>query len=263
MNAAERLALGLVAAERTRRANVAGAEVFEVDGLVLALANLPDPALSSVVVRRRPHEAHAALSTAEAEFDRRGMRFGIDLQAGRHPGLDEAIRSIGLTRMIERPGMVADPRALPHVPFPSGVEMLPVESPDDAEALVQVGVLAFGDDLTVGRAFYGAAALGSPHSKAFVARRGDDPIGISACYRHGRTIGVMGVGVVPGARRRGVGAALTVHAARWYRDADLVWLHPSDEARSLYERLGFYTAADWEVWARSPIRAGAAVGERP
>jgi GNAT superfamily N-acetyltransferase len=263
VDAAERLALGLVAAERSRRANVAGAEVFEIDGLVLALANLPDPALSSVVVRRRPHEAHAALSAAEAEFDRRDMRFGIDLQAGRHPGLDEAVRSIGLTCIIERPGMVADPRSLPDAPVPEGVGILPVEGPDDAEAFVQVGVLAFGDDLAVGRAFYGAAALGSPDSRALVVRRGDDPIGISACYRHGRTTGVMGVGVVPGARRCGVGAALTVRAARWYRDADLAWLHPIDEARSLYERLGFRAVADWEVWARDPIRPGAGAGERP
>ena len=101
---AERLALGLVAAERARRANVTGAEVLEIDGLVLALANLPDPALSSVVVEALPRDAVAALAAAEAEFARRGLQFGIDLQVGRHPEVDAAVRSMGLTCIIQAAG---------------------------------------------------------------------------------------------------------------------------------------------------------------
>ena len=40
----ERIALGFAEAERQRRANVPGAEVLEIDGLLLAFANVPDPA---------------------------------------------------------------------------------------------------------------------------------------------------------------------------------------------------------------------------
>ena len=258
MDRAERVASGLVAAERARRAQVVGAEVLEIDGLVLALANLPDPALSSVIVEREPGDARAALAGAEAEFDRRGLQFGIDLQVGRHPGVDHAVRAMGLTRIIERPGMVIDPRTLPDTPAPDGFDIRPVGGPDDAEALVQVGVAAFGDDPEVGRAFYGAGAVGLPQLRAFVAWRAGDPVGISAAHRDGPTTGVMGVGVHPSARGHGLGSAITVRAARAFPGCDLAWLHPSDEARSMYERLGFERVADWEVWAREATQVDAA-----
>ena len=241
---AERLALGLVAAERARRANVTGAEVLEIDGLVLALANLPDPALSSVVVEALPRDAVAALVAAEAEFARRGLQFGIDLQVGRHPEVDAAVRSMGLTCIIQRPGLVIDPVALPEVRVPDGS--------DDAEALVQVGVLAFGDDPDTGRAFYGAGAVGAPDAQMFVGWQGAEPVAIAAGYRDGPTTGVMGVGVVPAARGRGIGSAMTVWAGRAFTGADLAWLHPSDEARSMYARLGFQQVSEWEVWVREP-----------
>jgi ribosomal protein S18 acetylase RimI-like enzyme len=256
VDAAERLALGLVAAERARRANVEGAEVLDVDGLVLALANLPDPSLSSVVVLREPRDAESALRAAEAEFSSRGLQLGVDLQAGRHPGVDEAVRSMGLTRIIERPGMVIDPRELPPSRSPQGVEIRPVEGPHDVEALVQVGVLAFGDDADVGRAFYGAGAAGLPDARMFVAWQGAEAVGISAAYLDDRTVGVMGVGVVPRVRRRGIGSAMTVEAARAFPDCDLAWLHPSDQARSMYERLRFERVSEWEVWVRRPGPAG-------
>jgi GNAT superfamily N-acetyltransferase len=231
---------------------VVGAEVLEIDGLVLALANLPDPALSSVVVETEPADARGALAAAENEFTRRGLQFGIDMQVGRHPRVDEAVREMGLTRIIERPGMVADPWALPDVPPPEGCGIREVAGPDDVEALVQVGVAAFGDDPEVGRAFYRAGALGRPEVRAFVAWRGVDVVGIASAYRDGATTGVMGVGVHPSARGLGLGSAITVWAARAFPGGDLAWLHPSDEARSMYARLGFERVADWEVWTRDP-----------
>ena len=55
----------------------AGAEMLEVDGLVLAISNLPDPALSSVVVEARPSGSGGGSAAAEAEFARRGLQFGM------------------------------------------------------------------------------------------------------------------------------------------------------------------------------------------
>ena len=251
MDVAERVALGVVAAERARRRNVVGAEVLEIDGLVLAIANLPDPALSSVVVERAPVDPAAALAAAETEFARRGLQFGIDLQAGRHAEVDAAVRSMGLSRIVQRPGLVTSPSSLPDAASPADVEVREVDGSADAEALVDVGVVAFGDDPAVGRAFYGAGARGLVDARMFVAWRGTEPVGIAAAYRHGATVGVMGVGVVPEARRRGLGSALTVRAARAFSGADLVWLHPTDEARSMYRSLGFRRVADWEVWVRA------------
>jgi predicted GNAT family acetyltransferase len=117
---------------------------------------------------------------------------------------------------------------------------------------VQVGVLAFGDDPEVGRAFHGPTALAEPDDVcSLVAWHGDEAVGIASAYRDDSTTGVMGVGVISGARRRGLGTALTVRATRAFPGNDLAWLHPSEGARSMYERLGFRRVSDWEVWVRA------------
>jgi ribosomal protein S18 acetylase RimI-like enzyme len=247
---AERLALGLVDAERKRRSRMPGAEVLEIDGLVLAFSNVADPALNSIVVEREPADAVRALQAAEEEFARRGHPLGIDLQVARHPSIDEAVRELGLTRIIEQPGMAVDVSDLAPVSVPEGVEIRPVSGADNAKALVEVGVLAFGDDPDVAGRFYAAGSFGVPGATSFVAREADGPVAIGASYLQEGAVGIFGVGVVPAARRRGLGSAVTVHAARAHPGADLAWLQPTDMAVEMYRRIGFRRVSDWEVWVR-------------
>jgi GNAT superfamily N-acetyltransferase len=250
MEIAERVAVGLVDMERKRRRNVVGGEVLEIDGLVLALSNLPDPALNSAVVEREPRDPAAALRLADAAFEERGLALGIDLQLGRHPTLDESIRPAGLTRIIERPALACAIDELAQPSSLGAVEIRPVAKERDVAGLVSVGVEAFGDDPEVGAAFYGAGATGIEGVQALVAWDGDRPVGIATGYLHDDAVGVMGVGVVPSARRRGIGSALTLRAATAFSGADIAWLHPSDEAMGMYERLGFAPVSQWEVWVR-------------
>jgi ribosomal protein S18 acetylase RimI-like enzyme len=247
---AERLALGLVDAERKRRARASGAEVLEIDGLVLALSNVADPALNSVVVEREPADALGALRAAEEEFERRGHLLGVDLQVGRHPSIDEAVRQLRLTRIIEQPGMAVDLSALASAPMPEGVEICTVTGEREARALVNVGVSAFGDDPDVAGRFYAAGSFGVSGAWSFVAWEADRPVGIGASYLHEGAVGIFGVGVVPTARRRGLGAAITAHAARAHPGADLAWLQPTDMAIGMYRGIGFRRVSDWEVWVR-------------
>ena len=74
-------------------------------------------------------------------------------------------------------------------------------------------------------------------------------VGEASAYLLHDTVGIFGVGVVEAARRRGVGAALTLRASRAFVDrADLAWLQPSEMARRMYAALGFLPVSDWEVW---------------
>jgi ribosomal protein S18 acetylase RimI-like enzyme len=248
---AERVALGVVDAEWKRRSRVPGAEVLEIDGLVLALSNMADPALNSIVVEREPADAHRALRAAEREFDRRGHLLGIDFQVGRHASIDEAVRDLGLTRIIERPGMAVDMAELAQAPRLEGVEIRAVSDDADAKALVGVGVLAFGDDPDVAGRFYAAGSFGVDGAKAFVAWEAGRPVAIAGSYLHEGAVGILGVGVVPAGRRRGIGAAITAHAARAHPGADLAWLHPTETAVGMYRGIGFRRVSDWEVWVRS------------
>jgi GNAT superfamily N-acetyltransferase len=253
-DAAERIARGFVDAERKRRRKVVSAEVIEIDGLVLMLSNLPDPQLNGVFVEREPSDPAAALEAAEEAYDRRRMLLGVDLQAGRHPSMDAAVRSAGLERILERPGMAVDLAALADAEAPKGVEIARVRDDEGARALVEVGVEAFGDDPGVGAAFYGVGAYGVEGGCTFVAWEKGEPVAISGAYGRAGATGVLGVGVVPRARRRGIGAAMTVVAARAFDDADMAWLHPSPMAERMYERLGFRTVCRWQVWVRSDGR---------
>ena len=93
------------------------------------------------------------------------------------------------------------------------------------------------------------ATLEDERVRILVAWVDGEPVGEATGYLADGTVGIFGVGVVEGARRRGIGAALTARAATAFGDrADLVWLQPSDMARAMYERLGFRRVSDWEVW---------------
>jgi GNAT superfamily N-acetyltransferase len=247
----ERIALGFAQAERQRRANVEGAEVVEIDGLLLAFANVPDPPVNSVLVISEPADPVAAFTAAERAFRERGRPLGVDVAVGRHPSVDRAIREVGLTRLFAWPGMAVDVAELPAPDPPGGIRVEPVTDRRGAAAIARVEQDGFGSDREIAERFYAAASYGRDGARSFVAWDGDEPVGMAAAYLHAGAVGIFGVAVVPAARRRGIATALSITAARAF-PADLAWLHAGgDEARAVYERLGFREVAEWEVWVRS------------
>jgi GNAT superfamily N-acetyltransferase len=251
MDVGERIAIGFAEAERTRRANVPGAEVLEIDGLLLAFANVADPPVNSVHVISEPADPVAAFTAAEQAFRERDRPIGVDIAIGRHPSVDRAIREIGLTRLFAWPGMAVDVADLPEAALPEGIRVEPVTDERGAAAIALVEQVGFGSEPEIAERFYAAASYGVEGGRSFVAFDGDDPVGMVAAYLHESAIGIFGVAVVPAARRRGIASALSVIAARAF-PADLAWLHTDDaQARSVYERLGFREVAQWEVWIRS------------
>ena len=250
MDVGERIALGFAEAERKRRANVDGAEVLEIDGLLLAFANVPDPPVNSVLVIAEPTDPAAALAAAERAFRERDRPFGLDVAVGRHPSVDRAIRVAGLALLFSWPGMAVQIDGLPNVPIPDGIRVEPVVDERGAAAIAHVEQGGFGSEPEVAERFYAAASYGGDGARSFVAWDGDEPVGMAAAYLHERAIGILGVAVVPNARRRGIASALSVVAAHAF-PADLAWLHTSDDAaRAVYEGLGFRDVAEWEVWVR-------------
>jgi ribosomal protein S18 acetylase RimI-like enzyme len=250
-DAAERIAVGFVEAERQRRRNVPGAEVVMMDGLALCFANVPAPELNGALVEREPSDAAGALAAAESEYHRRALDFGINLQVGRHPGLDDGVRAAGLVRLFGRPGLAARVAELRDRATPDGCRIEGVVDERGADGVGVVDMASFEDPPEVAHGFYGRSVHVTPDARWFVAWQADEPVGMAAAHLHAGAVGVFGVGVVPHARRRGLGAALTLAAARAFPEADLAWLHPSEMARHLYEQIGFARASDWEVWSRS------------
>ena len=87
-----------------------------------------------------------------------------------------------------------------------------------------------------------------------VAIRGRDAIGLVNLGLRGPDAWIGGLGVVPTARRQGIGRVLmaAVHDEARARGAERVWLEcivENTQALALYEELGYEHVRDVEVWS--------------
>ena len=251
MNLADRIVAVGLEGERVRADVVEGGEVVEVDGLLVAFSNLPAPELNGTRVIREPDDAPAALDAARAVFRSRGHPFfGIEIEVGRHPAVESAVRAAGLRRVERWPTMAVSIALLPDEQVPAGVEIRHVREEQELDAVRTVEVAAFGTPVEIAERFVGRKMLEDPRVRMFTAWIDGEPVGEASAYLLHDTVGIFGVGVVESARRRGIGAALTLRAARAFDDwTDLAWLQPSDMALRMYEGQGFRRVSDWEVWA--------------
>jgi len=90
----------------------------------------------------------------------------------------------------------------------------------------------------------------SPAGTVLVAPDDGGLIGVAACASFGATGWIGAVGVVPEARRRGWGTALTTAATAWLRDrgAQTILLYATEAGRPVYERLGFVAEQRALAW---------------
>lgn len=251
MDLADRIVAAGLEGERVRAEVVEGGEVVEVDGLLVAFSNLPAPELNGTRVVREPVDPSAALDAARAAFRSRGHPFfGIEIEVGRHPAIEAAVHSAGLRRVEAWPAMAAPISLLPAERATADVEIRHVREEHELDAVRVVEVAAFETPAEIAERFVGRRMLDDERVRMFTAWIDGEPVGEASAYLLDDTVGIFGVGVVESARRRGIGAALTLRAARAFDDrTDLAWLQPSDMARRMYEGLGFFRVSDWEVWA--------------
>jgi ribosomal protein S18 acetylase RimI-like enzyme len=164
--------------------------------------------------------------------------------------MEDAVRAAGLRRVEAWPTMAVSIPLLPAEDIPAGVEIHHVREDAELEAVRRVEVQTFGTPAEIAERFVGRKMLTDPRVRMFTAWIDDEPVGEASAYLLHDTVGIFGVGVVESARRRGIGAALTLRAARAFDDrTDLAWLQPSEMARRMYEGQGFRRVSDWEVWA--------------
>jgi GNAT superfamily N-acetyltransferase len=95
----------------------------------------------------------------------------------------------------------------------------------------------------------------SPHGEILVASTHRDRlVGGACCASFGRSGWIGALGVLPRARRRGVGELLTRASVEWLQDrgADTVLLYATDLGRPVYERVGFVCEARARAWRGTP-----------
>jgi ribosomal protein S18 acetylase RimI-like enzyme len=243
----DELGRAMAAALRAKTLAIAGGEVAEVGGFQVYLSHLPDPAENFAFVASEPSDPAAALAETEAVLEHNGMPFGLGVLGGRHPRVDAAVRAAGYRVLFEEPAMVARVADLRAAPIPSGVSIAEARS-DDLPDAAGVDALAFDSDIEVSRGMYGGGLLAIAH--VFVATLEGRIVGVTTGLPTAGATALFGVAVVPEARRRGIGAALTCAAAGAGGDAGIAWLTARGDAARLYERLGFRQVALNQVWVR-------------
>jgi GNAT superfamily N-acetyltransferase len=218
-----------------------GGGALEVPGLRLMASGLPGPQWNSGDVTA----PDADLDAARAFYAARGAAWGLRVPAQLPWRHGRPLLTLRLMAMA--------PEAFAAAPLPPGVAVR-TAGPDDLEAVLAIDAPAFGVDPAEDRGWL-APRLGAQAVTTALATLDGEPAGTGLAVRSdgraGPALYLTGVGVAEGARRRGIGAALSswLIAGGIAAGARLVHLHAAgDAAARVYARLGFADAPPLDVY---------------
>lgn len=147
-------------------------------------------------------------------------------------------------------GLVAeDFRPAPEVP---GLTLRRA-TPADLDAVVGVDATSYDEDAAVMRPWI-EPMLDMPGLDYCVAELDGEAVGVGQCLVTDSDAGpaayIAGIGVLPSARRRGVGAAVSswVVERGYAAGAAFAHLHPEPMAVGVYERLGFVEVDGFDIY---------------
>jgi GNAT superfamily N-acetyltransferase len=209
-----------------------GGGALEVRGLRLMASGLPQAQWNGGDVTA----ADADVETAREFYAARGAAWGLRVPPG--------IRWAHGRRLLTLRVMALDAAAFRPAPAVAGLAIGPAGA-GELEAVLGVDAVAFGEEPDVERAWI-EPHFGAPGVDVALARLDGEPAAtgytIRTDDRAGPCLYLAGIAVLPRARRRGVGAAVS----SWLlerglaRGAELAHLHAdTDAAARVYARLGF------------------------
>ena len=134
---------------------------------------------------------------------------------------------------------------------PTELEVVRVRDEDEVAEFELVSVRGFGhEDATIEPGtMHPASVLEDPAMAIFLGRIEGEPVAAAMGYVTDTAVGVFGVTTVASARRRGYATALT-RAAMLTETGLPAVLAPSEEAESLYLRLGFEPVGALTIWTK-------------
>jgi GNAT superfamily N-acetyltransferase len=221
-------------------------------------AGVPSPLFNHVYLARLPREdPDARIREVLRHYAARRLPFMWSVGPfSLPPDLGSRLGSHGLVCVERLAGMAADLRALDEgIPSPNG---LTVERVGDAEVLreyVEVAGAGFGmPGFVSGALFEACSALGLAEESPFghyVGRLGGEVLATASLSLAAGVAGIFNVVTLPGVRRRGIGAALTLAALRDARERGcrVGILQSSAMALGVYRRLGFEQYSAYLVYA--------------
>lgn len=195
-----------------------------------------------------------ALERLRAEFRSRDRLPRFEYVEGFAPSLAAALERAGFELELRAPLMTCAGADIALPPDIAGLEIVPAA--EDWRAYLTVGKCAFGEDAETSDREVEERAARNDGGSALLGVLDGEPVAVAAATPPFDGLSeVAGIGVLQHARKRGIGGAVTVAAARdaAARGAELLFLAPgSEKAQSVYERVGFRPGAENALYYADP-----------
>ena len=222
-------------------------EFFSLPGLARWATRIPHPWFNGVLVSQPPgSDAGERIEGTKAYFQGRGCdTFSWWLDPGLEPESWRApLGAAGFQFSDDTPGMALDLASLPEkLSLASGLSIRPVESLADLRLWVQLFLAGYGLPADWAGDFYDLfKGIGiSLPIRHYLGNLEGRPVAASTLYLAAGVAGIYDVATLPEARRRGLGAALTLapllEARRLGYRVGI--LQSSPDGFGVYRRLGF------------------------
>ena len=225
-----------------RHRSASGGGTARLPGVRLMATGLPHPQWNNGDV---DDPEAVDLQAVRDWYRQRGVPWGLRLPAGAPWPHGRKLFTKRLMGLVPQAFAIATP------PKGTGIRLA---APADIAAVVAVDSIAFQSTGDLERAWL-EPFVTQPSAKVALAERNGEVVGTGYCVQTRGDAGpagyVAGIGVLPNARRTGIGAALSswLVAAVLDAGAELVHLHPdTDHAAAIYRRLGFVEVGGFDVY---------------
>jgi len=226
-------------------ANARGGEVFESRELLLTNSKSPFAEFNQCFIKRPGYKLQRACDKAQAHFAGTGVPFRLQFSA-EFPEAARELERRGFVAAPAVPGMALEPARLvaPEVP---GLRVRQVDDAAGLQHYQRVTFESFGYPVELAALAHTEDLLALPHVALFVGYLDEQPVCSSALLVTANLAGIYWVGTLASARKRGLGAAITAHAARtgFARGCTAACLQASAMGAPVYRRMGFTTEREY------------------
>ncbi len=225
-----------------------GAELHSEPDITWWITGRPHPMYNGVwLARLADGDSDRRIEAILAPFQARGVPCGWSVGPTTRPAdLADRLEAHGLRLVASQTAMTLDPRQMREdFAAPPDLRVTVVQDLDALRAWRRTSNRGFEASEEGARPYDTAyLAMGCDAAlpwRHFLAWLDDQPVATSSLLLHAGIAGIFGVATMPEARRRGVGAAVTLAALRYARDLGyhVAMLTPSELSRALYQRIGF------------------------
>lgn len=229
-------------------AGAPGGELYDEPEMMRFSSGIPVP------LRNGVYRAHLAPDTADAKieetiayFKARDLPFMWLVGPSSQPqDLGERLAAHGIMHALDAPGMALDLRALVEdVTAPAEFEIRAMRDLKALQDFARVFNESFGMPASVhdlfSRAYAKLSLDGDRSFRNYVGYLAGEPVATTTLLLGEGAAGIFGVSTLPQARRKGIGAKITLHALQDARREGyrVAVLHSSSIAVNVYKALGF------------------------